>query len=78
MTARDAADLVMEAALTGSVVPLKGMLTLLLDVLGEQANRSDRWCGTGLEYCSAPDCQINYAAACDAVNITTNRFRELN
>ncbi|KAL2146005.1 hypothetical protein VTI28DRAFT_5662 [Corynascus sepedonium] len=24
------------------------------------------WCGTGLEYCSAPDCQINYAAACDA------------
>ncbi|KAH6636567.1 hypothetical protein F5144DRAFT_184649 [Chaetomium tenue] len=24
------------------------------------------WCGRGLDYCSAPDCQINYGAGCDA------------
>ncbi|KAL2181655.1 uncharacterized protein P884DRAFT_190537 [Thermothelomyces heterothallicus CBS 202.75] len=24
------------------------------------------WCGTGPDYCSAPDCQINYSTACDA------------
>ncbi|KAK2022598.1 chitin binding protein, partial [Colletotrichum zoysiae] len=24
-----------------------------------------RWCGTGPDYCSAPDCQITYGPACD-------------
>ncbi|KAH6850175.1 hypothetical protein B0I37DRAFT_107019 [Chaetomium sp. MPI-CAGE-AT-0009] len=24
------------------------------------------WCGRGAEYCSAPDCQINYGTGCDA------------
>lgn len=26
---------------------------------------SGGWCGKGLQYCSAPDCQINYATGCD-------------
>ena len=30
-------------------------------------NKPDRWCGKGINYCSAPDCQINYASACDGV-----------
>jgi peptidoglycan/xylan/chitin deacetylase (PgdA/CDA1 family) len=24
------------------------------------------WCGTGIEYCAAPDCQFQYGPACDA------------
>lgn len=24
-----------------------------------------RWCGQGTDYCTAPDCQINYGPACD-------------
>ena len=28
-----------------------------------------RWCGKTKVYCSAPDCQINYSAACDGVGI---------
>ncbi|KAL2164484.1 hypothetical protein VTH06DRAFT_3700 [Thermothelomyces fergusii] len=24
------------------------------------------WCGRGIEYCMAPDCQINYSTGCDA------------
>ncbi|KAK1826954.1 hypothetical protein QBC39DRAFT_394045 [Podospora conica] len=26
---------------------------------------AEGWCGKGIYYCSAPDCQINYATACD-------------
>lgn len=25
------------------------------------------WCGKALDYCSAPDCQINYGSGCDGV-----------
>ncbi|KAK4114020.1 carbohydrate esterase family 4 protein [Canariomyces notabilis] len=27
---------------------------------------AEGWCGKGKDYCSAPDCQMNYASACDA------------
>ncbi|KAL0932037.1 chitin recognition protein [Colletotrichum truncatum] len=30
-----------------------------------QCCSSAGWCGTGPEYCSAPDCQISYGPACD-------------
>lgn len=30
-------------------------------------NKRNRWCGKGLYYCSAPDCQINYGTGCDGV-----------
>lgn len=31
------------------------------------ANKCHRWCGKGIYYCSAPDCQINYGSGCDGV-----------
>jgi hypothetical protein len=27
------------------------------------------WCGKGTDYCTAPDCQINYGPGCDGVSI---------
>jgi hypothetical protein len=29
------------------------------------ANMTGRWCGKAKDYCSAPDCQINYGSGCD-------------
>lgn len=34
---------------------------------GIQLTCRNRWCGKGKDYCSAPDCQINYSTGCDAV-----------
>ena len=30
------------------------------------ADERVRWCGTGTEYCAAPDCQFRYGPGCDA------------
>lgn len=31
-----------------------------------------RWCGKGSDYCTSPDCQINYGPACDGVRNHTS------
>src|SRR5690242_7644911 len=73
-TMTHSADQVSGAAHPVSVVHLKGVFLLLFDGLGEQANLCDSWCGKGKDYCSAPDCQMNYGPGCDAVSMFTNHF----
>lgn len=42
-----------------------GYVVLLKSPLGRQLTTS-RYCGTGTQYCAAPDCQFQYGPACDA------------
>jgi hypothetical protein len=33
------------------------------------STNGSRWCGLGIDYCAAPDCQFLYGTACDANTI---------
>lgn len=46
-----------------TAVLLQGRTTLL--VWSSRANVRS-WCGTGIDYCAAPDCQYQYGPQCDA------------
>lgn len=41
---------------------------------GQRANIVCRWCGKGLDYCSAPDCQLNYGTGCDGVRMRNTQI----
>ena len=32
---------------------------------GAEGLTRSRWCGLGEDYCTAPDCQLNYGSGCD-------------
>jgi hypothetical protein len=66
------------AARLGTVALLKGEFSLLPDVWSEsELTYGNRWCGKGKDYCTAPDCQINYGTGCDAVWTTLSTLVRL-
>lgn len=56
---------------SGDCCSYEGCVSVLPHIYSEsKLTCSNSWCGKGKEYCSAPDCQINYGSGCDAVCAT--------
>jgi len=62
----------LKAVPLGTAAPLKGRSFpstptshRVLVHNGTTADKSLSWCGIGPDYCTSPDCQINYGPACD-------------
>jgi hypothetical protein len=71
----DSADPEWEPVPPATVALPKGMLFVPSRSVLYYRARADlcnSWCGKGTDYCSAPDCQLDYGSGCDGVSTGYN------